>query len=404
MTAARRRGWREAGLVAASLAAVLAASEGVARLLWRDDAFAPRPVPPEWRDLPNLDGMFAMARPNARGLVAGALFETNSAGFRGRERSLEKPPGVFRVAVFGDSIAMGSGVTEEETYAFRLEGALATARPGGRFEVLNFGVGGLDARHAVERLVRLGLRYDPDLIVYGYTLNDVEGPAYRHSVEFERIDPRRFAQAPLALWRLLGPRVDSLRELLFAPRGSYSFELDENYFRNPEAWQQVLAALDRLARVARERGICAVVLVHTRLYWLSALHPYRRHYAAVTRAAEERGLVAIESFPAHRGLEARSLWVAPLDPHPNARGHAVLLEALVEGLDRLPEACWHGAGRRPRRPRRRPSRSETRPGAAPSRRASRRARRARPRDAGCRTPTRSRHRARARRRGRRPTR
>jgi hypothetical protein len=338
--AARRPGWREAALAAASALVVLAGAEGVARILWRDDAWEPRPVPPEWRDLPRVDGMWEMARPNVRGLVGGALFETNSAGFRGRERSVEKPPGSFRVAVLGDSIAMGSGVTEAETYAFGLEGALAAAHPGRRFEVLNFAVGGLNAHTAVDRLVRLGLRYDPDLFVYGYTLNDVEGPAYRRSVDFDWLDPRRHATAALRLWRLLGPRVASLRELVSAPRGSYSFELDENYFRNPEAWADVLRALDRYAAVARERGVCAVVFVHTRLYWLSALHPYRRHYAAVVRAAEERGLTAIESFPAHRGESARALWVGPMDPHPNARGHAVLLRALSEGLSRLPPACW----------------------------------------------------------------
>jgi lysophospholipase L1-like esterase len=279
-----------------------------------------------------------MARPNARGLVGGALYETNSAGFRGPERSLEKPAGVFRVALLGDSIAMGSGVAEEETYAHGLERALAGMHPGRRFEVLNLGIGGLNAHSAVERLVRLGLRYDPDLLVYGYTLNDIEGTAYRRSAQWA--DPRRFARAPLVLWRILGPRFDSLRELVLAPRGSYSFELDENYFRNPEAWQGVLGALDRLAAIARERGSCAVLLVHTRLYWLSLLHPYRRHYAVVIEAARARGLHAIESFPAHRGQRAESLWVGPLDPHPNARGHAILLRALVEGLAALPEGCW----------------------------------------------------------------
>jgi hypothetical protein len=281
-----------------------------------------------------------MARPNVRGLVGGALYATNSAGFRGPDRSLEKPPGVFRIAVFGDSIAMGAGVTQEETYAFGLERALETIRPGRRYEVLNLGLGGLNARFAVDRLVRLGLRYEPDLLVYGYTLNDIEGPAYRRSVEFAAIDPLRFASSPLALLRILGPRFDSLRELVLAPRGSYSFELDENYFRNPRAWQEVLRALDRLARVARERGSCAVVLVHTRLYWLSLLHPYRRHYAAVLEAARARGLHAIESFRTHGGARAESLWVGPFDPHPNARGHELLLAALLEGLADLPETCW----------------------------------------------------------------
>ena len=47
--------------------------------------------------------------------------------------------------------------------------------------------------------------------------------------------------------RLLGPRFASLRELLLAPRGSYSFELDENYFRNEAAVAHLHASLDELA-------------------------------------------------------------------------------------------------------------------------------------------------------------
>jgi lysophospholipase L1-like esterase len=351
VTSGRRRGWREATLALASLFVALAAAEGVARLLWRDDRWEPRPVPPEWRDLPKVSGLWAMARPNARGLVGGALFETNSAGFRGPERTQRKPPGTFRIAVLGDSVAMGSGVTLEETYAYRLERALAAAHPERRFEVLNFGVGGMNAWSVIDRLDRLALRYDPDLLVYGYTLNDIEGPAYRRSVDAAFTNPLRFAASPLRVWRLLGPRVASLRELLSAPRGSYTFELDDNYFHNPEAWRAVQQALDRFAAVARERGVCAVVLMDTRLYWLNALHPFHRHYRAVIEAVRERGLVAVESFPAHRGERAEALWVSPIDPHPNARGHEILFEALYAGLSQLPAECWRagpagGASRR----------------------------------------------------------
>lgn len=345
------RGWREAALVVASLLVVGIGAEGMARLFWRDASPRARTLPPEWRDLPEVRGLFEMARANVRGLVGGALFETNGAGFRGPERSLRKPRGVFRVAVIGDSFAMGSGVVYEETYAHRLEGVLASTHPGQRVEVLDFGLGGLNARAVVDRLERLGLAYDPDLIVYGYTLNDIEGPAYRRSVDSGFANPGRFDAAPLRLWRLLGPRFASLQELLWAPRGSYAFELEENYARNPAAWRGVLDALDRLAAISRERGSCALVLVHTHLQWLNALHPYRRHYRAVIEAAAQRGIPAVESFPAYRGERARSLWVGPFDSHPNARGHEILAEVLVDGLSRLPDACWtprtrRGYGRR----------------------------------------------------------
>jgi len=338
-------GARELVLLVATLAVIGAVAEGVARLVWTDPSQPTRPIPPEWQGLPNVSGLWALAKPNVRGLASGALFETNSAGFRGGERTLAKPPGVFRIAIVGDSIAMGMGVVEAETYAARLERSLAAAHPERRFEVLNFGLSGLNAWSVVERLGRLARPYDPDLIVYGYTLNDIEGPAYRRSVDFAFVDPRTHAGSPLTLWRLLGPRFASLRELVWAPRGSYSFELDDNYFRNPEAWQRVLEAFDRVRDLANERGICAVVFVHTRLYWLSRLHPYGRHYAAVVTAARERGLAAIESFPAFRGESAQTLWIAPLDPHPNARGHEILAGALAAGLEALPPSCWelHGA-------------------------------------------------------------
>jgi lysophospholipase L1-like esterase len=341
----RPRGWREAALVVAGLVVAGAAAEGVARLLWQEPSPKQRPLPPEWRELPTLAGLFEMARANVRGLVGGALYETNSAGFRGAERALRKPRGVFRIAVIGDSFAMGSGVTQQETYADRLERTLAVAHPERRFQVLNFGLAGLAAPAVVDRLVQLGLRYDPDLIVYGYTLNDIEGPAYRRSVEASFVDPTRFLHSPLRVWRLLGPRFASLRELLLAPRGSYSFEIDDNYFHNPEAWGSVLEALDRLAAISRKRGTCGLVLVHTQLYWLNALHPYRPHYRLVSEAARQRGLHVIESFPAFRGESAASLWVGPIDSHPNARAHEILFETLNEGLERLPASCWEGRRR-----------------------------------------------------------
>jgi lysophospholipase L1-like esterase len=343
-SARRRRPLATAALAFGTLLALFAAAEGVARLLWRERRPATRSIPAEWRGLPRIEGLFALARPNQRGLAGGALFETNSAGFRGPERSEHKPPGVFRIVVFGDSIAMGMGVVYADTYAARLERDLAAGRPGATVEVLDVALSGLNAHAAVGRLASLGLRYEPDLIVYGYTLNDVEGPDYRRSVDWSFIDPRAYDDSPLRLWRLLGPRFASLRELLLAPRGSYSFELDENYFRNEPALRGVHAALDRLAGIARERGICAVVLIHTRLYWLSRLHPYRRHYAAVGEAAEQRGLFTVESFPTHRGERATDLWINPLDPHPNARGHELLFEALRDGLAELPERCLGSPG------------------------------------------------------------
>ena len=49
------------------------------------------------------------------------VIKTNSLGFHSREYSLEKPEGVFRIAVIGDSFIEASQVPIEKTFAYLLE-------------------------------------------------------------------------------------------------------------------------------------------------------------------------------------------------------------------------------------------------------------------------------------------
>jgi lysophospholipase L1-like esterase len=237
----------------------------------------------------------------------------------------------------GDSVTMGSGVAEEDAYPARVERALNARHADRRYEVLNLGLIGIDIHQAIDRIEELGLRFAPDVVVYGCTLNDIKGPAYRKSMELwpqllQTSAQSRFATSPSYLLRVGWPLWVSARELIAARRGSLLFEQRDNYFANPPAWDHFCAGLDRLAAATRARDIPGVVFVHTSLEFLNLFHPYRAIYARIAEAAQARGLVAIPSFPALRGHDAVSLWVGPGDAHPNATAHALLAGALVDGL------------------------------------------------------------------------
>jgi lysophospholipase L1-like esterase len=339
----RSRPLATALLLLASIAFVFVGAELITRLLWRPPVSRPAETPEEWRSLPELRTMFELMKPSVRGIFSGVLYENNSAGFRGPERSLNKLPGVFRIVAAGDSVTMGAGVVSEDTYAAGLERTLAELGPEHRFEVLNIGLGGLNGRQVMARLQQLGLPYDPDLVVYGYTLNDIEGRYYRQTREFSLDDWMPFADSPLYLLRVLGPRWLSFRELVWRPRGSYIYELDDNYLHNPAAWGDVTLALDRFAALTRRRGVCGVLLLHTHIHFLHAFHPFKRLYEQVGEAAESRGIHVAPSFHRYQGKRAADLWVSVVDTHPNPEGHILLKEALLDGLERLPEACWRGA-------------------------------------------------------------
>ena len=340
-------------LVVFGVAVALGVAEVAARVA------APKPVAPAPRG-PSVDpkrttagwSLFDYAKPHVRAFMpGGAFYRTNRHGFRGREYAARKPAGVFRVVIVGDSVTMGFGVAENEAYPALLETALNAGAAGKavRYEVLNLGVPGAHLGVVAPRLEGSSLRFDPDLIVYGWTVNDIEGDGYRKTTPSPEEMGRRMqalAASPFArsaLVRVVQLHWWALRDVTIPPPDSYVHEVRWNYFHNAEAWADFSSGLDRLARVQEERRVCVAVFLHTHLYALNFLHPIRAIYRRVEEAARERGLLVIDSFDAHRGRAARPMWVGAMDPHPNPRGHRILGEALFDGLTQAPPACWRGS-------------------------------------------------------------
>ena len=99
----------------------------------------------------------------------------NSHGMRDREYDLEKPAGTFRIAVIGDSIAYGFSLPERWSFSAQLEELLNNHYRSGdepAIEVLNFGVTGYSFTQVMEALRSRALAFDPDLVIYAYSLND----------------------------------------------------------------------------------------------------------------------------------------------------------------------------------------------------------------------------------------
>lgn len=102
------------------------------------------------------------------------FIKTNSDGFRGREYFVDKPNNTFRIVVLGDSFTFGWGLNLEGTFCYRLEKMLNEKHPAKNFEVLNFGVPGMNTAQEVERFREKALKYKPNLIIIGFTANDDE--------------------------------------------------------------------------------------------------------------------------------------------------------------------------------------------------------------------------------------
>ena len=86
-------------------------------------------------------------------------YRINSKGLRDDETSYEKPDGMFRIVVLGDSRTFGFGVPIEKHFTKLLEGYFRSV------EVVNLGVSGYGVDQELLLLRTEGFRYQPDLVV-----------------------------------------------------------------------------------------------------------------------------------------------------------------------------------------------------------------------------------------------
>jgi lysophospholipase L1-like esterase len=103
----------------------------------------------------------------------------NSLGFRGKETTWEKPPGVFRIVTNGGSSVYGqSESSDAAVWSAKLEGFLTETKTSKHVEVINAGCSGWTS---FEMLINLELRVmdlHPDVVLIYESVNDMRAALY----------------------------------------------------------------------------------------------------------------------------------------------------------------------------------------------------------------------------------
>ncbi|MCB1153066.1 SGNH/GDSL hydrolase family protein, partial [bacterium] len=126
---------------------------------------------PVHRPVDNVHLLFDL-KPGARENLArphrsDRMVTINALGMRDPERTLEKPPGTFRIVVLGSSTTFGAEVSDGETFPNYAEEILNARRDGRRYEVWNAGISSYTPHQMAafgRRLIEQGAA--PDLIVF----------------------------------------------------------------------------------------------------------------------------------------------------------------------------------------------------------------------------------------------
>ncbi len=258
---------------------------------------------------------------------------TNSLGFRDREYSPEKPPGVDRMLCLGDSFTYGAGVAWQETYPKVVEQRLAECYPERTIEVWNCGQVGWNTIEEVRLLRERGLGFDPDIVLIGFFLNDATN--LNMNPVLHRIAKRSLRKDWLARhsafyyycrWRWQRARLT---------RSTTRHYLDA--FLSQDAsrtfWKECQQALSEAKALSQEEDFHLALVLFPAFIDLNEKYPFQPIHEEVKRACAGLQIPFLDLFEIYEGRDANTLRVAERDGHPNTEGHRLAAGAIVQFLE-----------------------------------------------------------------------
>jgi lysophospholipase L1-like esterase len=277
-----------------------------------------------------------------------AWYRINKDGIRDRDYSQTKANGTYRIAAVGDSCTFGLGLELENTWPKQLEQELQMTNP--HLEVINFGVMGYNTPQEAERIQDKVLKYSPDLIIIGYSLNDI-GVLSRqrtllatykgydsflttgngfvdsllpHSKTYMLIKNRLFLKKTNADTR---PQYSKDgRKLIKIGYNRYFFDA----YQEAENWQILNTAFAKIRTLTKPQ-IPVLFVIHPELKEMDH-YLFTEIHEIVKKLCLDYGFLVLDPLTEMLAYKARDLRISTTNIHPNAFGNKIFSQAIARYL------------------------------------------------------------------------
>jgi len=232
------------------------------------------------------------------------------------------PGDALRIAVLGDSYSYGYGVREDMTYPRLLEsrGEMFSTIP---VRVANFSKMGLNTEAEVDIFLNRPDRDVFDVVVLGYTFNDIERDPILVS------NPRALALSfQFTMLHSLLMASYQARQFLSYGMKDYSRTLEKLYEnKNSEEWKRMTRAILRLDMYCKSKGKKLIILLFE-IYCDKDVRSLRAIvHGEMMKFAQKEGIAFVD-IPPLSNCDTKKYQVHAFDTHPNALGHELAFDAL----------------------------------------------------------------------------
>ncbi len=252
-------------------------------------------------------------KPNAEAYLMGTDFKTNSHGWRDQDYDYERND-AYRIVVLGDSLTVGWGVEQWESFEHLLEERFNEERP---VEMINTGHGNYNTVQQANLYFEKGQLYSPDKVVMFYFINDAE------------VTPVQSDYQWLANSRAITFFWSRLRGLFSRADQGQTFEgfYSALYADDQPGWIASQEAFVELRDVLKEQGVEFQVVMIPELHEVQN-YPFADVYDKVYNFLVSEGIDTLDlrdDFSTYTG-DPVTLWVALDDAHPSPLAHQMIAD------------------------------------------------------------------------------
>jgi lysophospholipase L1-like esterase len=260
-----------------------------------------------------------------------AEYSLSAQGLRDREYG-DRPPGVLRIAGLGDSFAAGEGVPLNVSLFKQMERLL-----GEGYEVVNAAHPGIGTAAELQRLQQIS-RFQCQRGIVVFIPNDIElSPSLLSRQDFindlinirqEHFD-RKFGQGAFRSRALEYAREKLLMRNVTQKTTQWYLDCYSDANRD-----NVLRLEATIRQFAAAPNLPVVFVLYPLLENLENGYPFHKIHQQVGAMLDRAGIPYLDLAPVFEGRKTASLWVHPVDHHPNGKAHAIAAEAIVNWLKR----------------------------------------------------------------------
>jgi hypothetical protein len=247
----------------------------------------------------------------------GYLFSTNEFGMRDKTYPFAKPDSTLRVAIFGASYQMGSGVSDDEVFEGIVEKRINQVPifdGFAHYESLNFAVGGYYLIQHVKMAKEEVFQFHPDALVY-----------FAHSIEFNAIS-KKFADIVKNHSDLEFPYLKSLQSKLGINAKMSNMEI--TYKLRPYRKQIIRWCYKNIVQLCKKNH-CVPIWC----FLLTTDNEFNpKEYQKLKKIAEEAGFITLSITDPYKVDNIQDIQVSDVDTHPNSKGHQLIANAFYNEL------------------------------------------------------------------------